>query len=158
MLFRKVGYSHSYCTWHFSTKAFLMPSRYNHVSDIIPRKSTYRFCIHPFIHLLHTSFLAFVQIHLPFLWVSNFPTNFNPSCPASKASRKVSNLTLRKNQIFLYMASKYLSVIYSFNDLLALNNRPDMHHSQGEMKFATQISPLLNFVIFQLFNCGPWSK
>ena len=28
---------------------------------------------------------------------------------------------------------------------LVLNNYPDAHHSQWGMKFATQISPLLNF-------------
>ena len=27
---------------------------------------------------------------------------------------------------------------------LPVNNYPDAHHSQGGMKFATQISPLLN--------------
>ena len=30
---------------------------------------------------------------------------------------------------------------------LPVNNYPDTHHSQGGMKFATQISPLLNYQI-----------
>ena len=31
------------------------------------------------------------------------------------------------------------------------NNYPDTHHSQGGLKFATQISPLLNFNF--MYNC-----
>ena len=34
-------------------------------------------------------------------------------------------------------------------DFWAGKNYPDLLHSQGGMKFATQISPLLNLYIFQ---------
>ena len=34
-----------------------------------------------------------------------------------------------------------------FLEYLPGNNNPDSHHSQGVMKFATQISPLLNYLL-----------
>ena len=36
----------------------------------------------------------------------------------------------------------------SFDFFLVSNIYPDSHHSQGGMKFATQISPILNYKMF----------
>ena len=49
--------------------------------------------------------------------------------------------------VFVSLFFLKIQLIYDF---LARNNNPDSPHSQGGMKFATQISPLLNFVVKKL--------
>ena len=50
-----------------------------------------------------------------------------------------------------------------FNLWLAENNYPDLPHSQGSMKFAAQISPLLNFIYLEansadnFCRCEKWA-
>ena len=61
--------------------------------------------------------------------------------PAIEVSREVANLTERKNpHTAVYGVKEFVCLSF-----LAGNNYPDSPHSQGGMKFATQISPLLNY-------------
>ena len=58
-----------------------------------------------------------------------------------------------------FFASKYVIYLwnyhaYSQNHSLEQNNHLDMHHSQGGIKFATQISPLLNDSWKQYLQCA----
>ena len=88
--------------------------------------------------------------------------------PASEASREVANLIERKNphtpfynrlfdlsynqkqkpiekSLQVWLPELFLEAYFASKTAnLWLNNYPDLHHSQGGMKFATQISPLLN--------------
>ena len=61
--------------------------------------------------------------------------------PASEASREVANLTERKNTH---------TPVYGVKEF-EQKNYPDFIHSQGGMKFATQISPLLNYYFILSF-------
>ena len=63
--------------------------------------------------------------------------------PASEASREVTNLTERKNPHTPVSGVKEF-VCLSVTDFLAGNNCPDSPPLAVGMKFATQISPLLN--------------
>ena len=60
--------------------------------------------------------------------------NFDPNCSAPWAAR-----------------SLFVCSIYLIYDFLAGNNYPDSHPFAGGMKFATQISPVLNFIIIFWF-------
>ena len=55
----------------------------------------------------------------------------------------------------LWLPELFLKAFFSLQnqficDFLAGNNFPDSPHSQGGMKFATQISPLLNLVYLRV--------
>ena len=79
------------------------------------------------------------------LW---FPTHILVACskpwtcypPVSKESREVANLNKRKSPHTLLYGGK------EFVCFLAGNSYPNLPHSQGGMKFATQMSPLLNYL------------
>ena len=57
--------------------------------------------------------------------------------PASEASREVENFDWRKKHTPIH--------IFAVGHKPPKNSYQDMHHLQGGMKFAAQISPLLNF-------------
>ena len=72
------------------------------------------------------------------------------SPPASKARRGLANLTERKNPHTPVNGVKEFvcpSVVF-----LAGNNYPDWPYSQGGMKFATQILPLLNYIVYRIWE------
>ena len=66
--------------------------------------------------------------------------------PASKASREVENFDWRKkNTPIRIWCQGIRHYIFAVGHKPPKNSYQDMHHSQGGMKFATQISPLLNY-------------
>ena len=81
-------------------------------------------------------------------------SSFNP--PTSEATREVANLTdmvsvrllqcvpLKKMVKWVYLDS----VFRLKSNFQHKNSNPDLHHLQENMKFATQILPLLNYYIF----------
>ena len=85
------------------------------------------------------------------LWVKITSKKFD--CLAAKAvlpffASKIIIFDKKKTPRYILQFSLAPKRIYVFQaeiTFLAGNNWPDAHHSQGSMKFATQISPLLNY-------------
>ena len=67
--------------------------------------------------------------------------------PCNEASREVANMCAfsKNGEVGLFKQCFKLK-----SNFLHKHNYPVLHHSQGSMKFATQISPLLNYLLTDL--------
>ena len=65
--------------------------------------------------------------------------------PIISVLAKQNGLKMAARAVFVSLFFLQKQLMYDF---LAGNNCPDSPHSQGVMKFATQISPLLNYILW----------
>ena len=71
--------------------------------------------------------------------------------------------TISKKLVSLAASAGYVSRFLTFLpykkcclseiNFLTLNNYPELHHLQEDMKFATHISPLLNYYLYKIGLC-----